>query len=354
MSYGTQTAGAIDHLLGTAEAGRVIMLTGISSSELQALIEPGETTGRMVLMLNARQTYPSLSIEQIIDSLADLTLSFWPVWYDNRDFSSYGRDTAGKLALKIQLREIGTLLPQVSQSWAASACSLAMAGLRPRVQSVAADVEVLQLCSAINASGLVLIFDLGSLPRAEEAWPLVNALEWVARVGNCAVVALVEQFPTDAPPYDRIRYGACTICGSDGPSKEAPEVGLKPLWVGPVRGRPHPLSTEEKRLAEALAADYELAALFAFNQTIETVHGSRPRVDLLWRIGRLVIEVDGYPDHGSRTAFARDRHRDYELLLSGYTVLRLANDEVARDLERTLGKIRAVVGLLRSRLMGSI
>ena len=33
--------------------------------------------------------------------------------------------------------------------------------------------------------------------------------------------------------------------------------------------------------------------------------------------------------HGNRAAFMYDRHCDYELTLSGYTVLRLANDEIA-------------------------
>ena len=33
-----------------------------------------------------------------------------------------------------------------------------------------------------------------------------------------------------------------------------------------------------------------------------------------------------------------DRHRDYELSLSGYTVLRLANDEIAQDVEKAIEK----------------
>ena len=37
-----------------------------------------------------------------------------------------------------------------------------------------------------------------------------------------------------------------------------------------------------------------------------------------------------------------DRHRDYELLLSGYTVLRLSHDEVMADVTTALEKIRRV------------
>jgi hypothetical protein len=36
-----------------------------------------------------------------------------------------------------------------------------------------------------------------------------------------------------------------------------------------------------------LAGDAELAPLFSFNQIIETVRGSKPRVDLVWMEGRL-------------------------------------------------------------------
>ena len=91
----------------------------------------------------------------------------------------------------------------------------------------------------------------------------------------------------------------------------------------------------------------ELGALFAFNQTVTTVHGSTPKVDLLWTEGRLVVELDGYESHGGRAAFALDRHRDYELMASGYVVLRLANDEIAQDYEKALEKIRDLARLRR-------
>jgi len=121
-------------------------------------------------------------------------------------------------------------------------------------------------------------------------------------------------------------------------------------WLAPIEGMPHPLSMTEQRLARAIAVDPELAPLFAYNVFIETVRGSRPKVDLLWRAGRLVIELDGYPDHGSRTAFMYDRHRDYELALSGFSILRLANDEIAQDIAKAIEKIRDMVQLSRARI----
>jgi hypothetical protein len=74
---------------------------------------------------------------------------------------------------------------------------------------------------------------------------------------------------------------------------------------------------------------------------------SRVGLVLVWIEGRLVVELDGYPDHATRRAFIGDRHRDYELALSGYTVLRLANDEVVQDFGRAIEKIRDLVRLRR-------
>ena len=46
----------------------------------------------------------------------------------------------------------------------------------------------------------------------------------------------------------------------------------------------------------------------------------------------------------------QDRHRDYELILSGFTVLRLTNDEIDEDLEKAIEKIRDVVTFCRRRI----
>jgi hypothetical protein len=141
----------------------------------------------------------------------------------------------------------------------------------------------------------------------------------------CLVICC-SRVPPNEPPFERVLFGASDASRGQHIEEGAAAGGpfrIAPLWVGPIRGRPHPLSNEEKRLAEVLSSDGELAGLFSFNQVIETVHGGRPRVDMLWRIGRLVVEVDSYPDHANRAAFARDRQRDFELLLSGCVVLRL-------------------------------
>jgi very-short-patch-repair endonuclease len=46
-------------------------------------------------------------------------------------------------------------------------------------------------------------------------------------------------------------------------------------------------------------------------------------VDFLWREERLVVEVDGYAFHSSRSAFERDRRRDADLQAHGFVVMRV-------------------------------
>ena len=127
------------------------------------------------------------------------------------------------------------------------------------------------------------------------------------------------------------------------PIEPVDESAKTKVWS--IQGRPHPFSPGEQLLAAHLAQDAELAPLFCFNERVETVCHSRYWVDLLWNAGRLVIDIDGYRIHSKRPIFNQDRQRDYELLLSGYTVLRLPHDEVIADVSAALEKIRKLVRL---------
>lgn len=66
-------------------------------------------------------------------------------------------------------------------------------------------------------------------------------------------------------------------------------------------------------------------------------------VDFLWRRERLVVEVDGWESHGTRSAFEADRARDARLKSLGYQVLRFTHWQVAHE-------PRAVVSTLRDLL----
>ncbi|HEX6115972.1 MAG TPA: DUF559 domain-containing protein [Solirubrobacterales bacterium] len=69
-------------------------------------------------------------------------------------------------------------------------------------------------------------------------------------------------------------------------------------------------------------------------------------VDFLWRSERLVVELDGYAYHSDRHTFTRDRARDRELARRGFTVLRVADDELASDAPAVA---RSLISLLRER-----
>ena len=144
-----------------------------------------------------------------------------------------------------------------------------------------------------------------------------------------------------APNADHLRddekTGALEIHLEGGDGRAA---GTVVVWLG--EGRTHPNSPGEAKLAKALLANTELCRLFVANQRVETVYRNTPTVDLLWRGGRVVVEVDG-DDHREFQKFAADRRRDFELGISDYHVLRLVNREIMSDTEKAVAQIREVV-----------
>jgi len=65
-------------------------------------------------------------------------------------------------------------------------------------------------------------------------------------------------------------------------------------------------------------------------------------VDFLWREQCLVVETDGAATHLTRTAFERDRHRDADLTVAGYRVVRFTWADVVdrgASMRRTLSAL---------------
>ena len=54
-------------------------------------------------------------------------------------------------------------------------------------------------------------------------------------------------------------------------------------------------------------------------------------VDFLWREQRLIVEIDGYVYHSSRSAFERDRAKDGTMAATGYLVLRFTWLQMERE-----------------------
>lgn len=67
-------------------------------------------------------------------------------------------------------------------------------------------------------------------------------------------------------------------------------------------------------------------------------------VDMLWRERRLIVELDGYTFHSSRTAFEHDRRRDADLQAAGYRVVRITWQRLANGADAEARRLLAILG----------
>jgi very-short-patch-repair endonuclease len=68
-------------------------------------------------------------------------------------------------------------------------------------------------------------------------------------------------------------------------------------------------------------------------------------VDFLWPADKLIVELDGFAAHGTRSGFERDRLRDRRLTRTGFRTVRIT----ARALRYDEGAIAADLDALTSR-----
>jgi very-short-patch-repair endonuclease len=319
-----------------APNGGVRVLAGIDSDRLRELIDADERVegGKKVLFVPIEPVATAEAlVEQVIARLAEVARRIWPDWYGQR-FSAAARECKPSESDVVRKLLAAVAMPGLHPDWVRAAVAHVRAGKSPRVGATPQAAELIQLSLAINPAGLVLVVDAtAAASRRPDA--TVRGLEWIAGQAQSAVIALFETMPASVPPLDRLLYGAAAY-GETPPAREP--------WIAPWCGAPHPLSEVERHMYDRLQTDGELSALFCFNMTVQTVRAGRPRVDLIWPEGRLVVELDG-DSHRTHAAFLQDRQRDYELILSGYTVLRLANDDIAQDYARAIEKIRDIVHL---------
>jgi very-short-patch-repair endonuclease len=69
----------------------------------------------------------------------------------------------------------------------------------------------------------------------------------------------------------------------------------------------------------------------------------RFEVDFLWRDERLIVELDGWQSHRTRSAFEEDRARDARLKLLGYGVLRFTWRQLEMDPRQVAAAVRALL-----------
>jgi len=79
-----------------------------------------------------------------------------------------------------------------------------------------------------------------------------------------------------------------------------------------------------------------------FNDWI-LLEGKRYRADCHWPDTRLIVELDGWQGHSSRSAFQDDRSRDRALKVAGYSVIHLTWAQVDSEPEAIASDLRRML-----------
>lgn len=356
----------LDHfaeILAVPPLGQVELLVSTDPPEcLSALSSACESTVsdvRVLACLWESLVNPHGLIDETLDRLASLALAIWPHWY-TADGSGIEESPALAFTACLHRARSAGLGRTVNSTWLSSASQLCLQAKVPRVSAYSNATQAEQLSLVFAPSRLMLVFAAVSTNQPSGA--LLNfarVAEWFAKETGAAIVALVPRELADSPELESIsfrRVSVGTVIADTAPPEVGPQAndathptpGIGKAWiVTPIIGVPHPNSTGEQLLWAAICKDQELAGLFECNQRVTGHESSKYLVDLLWREGKLVVEVDGYYWHSSPAAFARDRLRDFHVLVRGYRVLRLPHDEVVADVCAVLERIRQVVRFIR-------
>jgi very-short-patch-repair endonuclease len=79
------------------------------------------------------------------------------------------------------------------------------------------------------------------------------------------------------------------------------------------------------------------------NVRLKLPNGVTVRPDVLFRGARVVVEIDGWTVHGSRTAFQLDRTRQNALVEAGYRVLRFTWEDLTQRPSYCAAQVRRVL-----------
>lgn len=71
-------------------------------------------------------------------------------------------------------------------------------------------------------------------------------------------------------------------------------------------------------------------------------------VDAVWRAERVIVELDGFAFHKSRSKFEADRRRDAKLQVAGYRVLRITQERLINEPDAVLAELRALLSAGRA------
>lgn len=106
------------------------------------------------------------------------------------------------------------------------------------------------------------------------------------------------------------------------------------------------LAQEERAFTRSEAEDLclELIRAGGLPAPLTNVVVAGHEVDFYWPAVRLVVEVDGYANHGNRRSFEHDHRRDGDLAANGLRVLRVTWLQLTTEPKRTLVRIALALG----------
>ncbi|CAN2040791.1 DUF559 domain-containing protein [Candidatus Magnetomoraceae bacterium gMMP-15] len=282
-------------------------------------------------------------INDILKSLAKISLEIWPSWYNDKVSFNDSKSFDDAISNNFSINSLFKIKEKVSKFWLKKAIFCCKSKKLPLPKGFPNEVQASQLSLTIDSENLLFIIGIKrALTDKKNLFGFAKAAEWFARETNCRVAALIPNEYSNCKELDSILYNAFSLIKND---ELQPKNGRdeEKYLIWPFYGKPHPASPGEQKLAKYLLKDEELSGLFGFNQKVKTIRNNNYIVDLLWVKGKLVVEVDGYKYHSNKSVFNSDRNRDYELIISGYTVLRIPHSEITEDVLLAMEKIRDVV-----------
>jgi very-short-patch-repair endonuclease len=303
----------------------------------------------------------------LVDALARAVPDFFPDLYGLAQGT--GSPRWSKAQIETEAHVITREVPGVDGSACRRILKACYEGGVPSLGKLHRAAQARQLALAKEPSRLVVLVAVSTAPTATDCLlSLAQGVEWLAANTRSRVAIVLSQQFAGRKELDHVTYGAALssnmaverprtvslgatdmlIENPSTPRSAAPEGPAKPVvGVSPIIGRPAKNSEAEQALFAALTEDDALKSLFAFNQPVRTIAGTQPVVDLLWREGRVAIEIDGH-DHRGEMKYSKDRERDLELTLSGYRVIRFTTGHVILRLPWVVERIRDAVRFVRN------
>lgn len=324
---------------------------------LQQIAESEIKPARVVTL--SWQRVPALGNELglLVTALAKAALELYPSLYGRTQTT---RERWKESDLETAAHEITRRIPPVLGTACRQVLAACHQGQIPSIKKLSNSEQVRQLALAIEPDRLILLIAVHDAVASNVSLrALAQGAEWLATNTRSRVVLVLPTALSNESELDHVTYTAC-LFSSPAETELRARLPLPPevpnnankggateavVSVSPVLGRAHPGSEAEQLLCEQICSDAELAPLFRFNWPVKTRYDTNPIVDLFWEAGRLVVEIDGQ-DHCGLGKFIRDRRRDFELVMSGYQVIRFTRFRVLESPDQVLNDLRDAVRYL--------